>query len=32
MIIVFSLLITTIMNLIYPQNVDIVWVTYSDGL
>ncbi len=32
MIIVFSLLITAITKFTYPQNVDIMWVTYSDGL
>ena len=32
MIIVFSLLITLFAKMIYPQNVDIMWVTYSEGL
>jgi hypothetical protein len=32
MIIVFSLLITLFAKLVYPQFVDIMWVTYSEGL
>jgi hypothetical protein len=32
MIIVFSLLITSNTDFTYPQNVDIMWVTYSEGL
>ncbi len=32
MIIVFSLLITVFTEITYPQNVDIMWVTYTEGL
>lgn len=32
MIIVFSLLITVFKEITYPQSVDIMWVTYTEGL